>query len=426
MTSGSVSYDSFTFDPVSGSYFGNKGGRTWSGTDTPRSPRVPATFYTILREEYDSRLRKTVVRAYKVRRPGYTPKRVYQENNYSKSSSITRQYPVHVNSGYEGETRVVPDYWYIQGMTPVYESLPTLFTANDQIKLVNKLREKLQGSDFNMSVFLGEGHQTLRLLGDSAIRIAKSVHYLRSGDVAGTFRSLFEGTTRKPLVGQKKELFGKDASYVAKNASSIWLEIQYGWLPLLNDAEECAKSLAHALNVPFKQTYRAARVVEREFPQVAGTVGPFSDKREAQATHSHVRSLIARVAEKPSVLAQLGLLDPELVAWELVPFSFVADWFIPIGQWMEARGAASRLTGTFITSDKRLSSLECVAVTNQVKKRQLCKGYSLAMSFSRSISTTLAVPMPTLKPLEKVASWRHCANAIALVTQSFAKTVRSF
>jgi len=30
------------------------------------------------------------------------------------------------------------------------------------------------------------------------------------------------------------------------------------------------------------------------------------------------------------------LTNPALVAWELVPFSFVADWFVPIGSWLTA------------------------------------------------------------------------------------------
>jgi hypothetical protein len=31
---------------------------------------------------------------------------------------------------------------------------------------------------------------------------------------------------------------------------------------------------------------------------------------------------------------ELGITNPALVAWELVPFSFVADWFLPIGNFL--------------------------------------------------------------------------------------------
>jgi hypothetical protein len=31
-----------------------------------------------------------------------------------------------------------------------------------------------------------------------------------------------------------------------------------------------------------------------------------------------------------------GLTDLSQAAWELMPYSFVADWFIPVGKWLEA------------------------------------------------------------------------------------------
>lgn len=34
-----------------------------------------------------------------------------------------------------------------------------------------------------------------------------------------------------------------------------------------------------------------------------------------------------------------GFNNPQLVLWELVPFSFVVDWLLPIGQWLESINA---------------------------------------------------------------------------------------
>lgn len=36
---------------------------------------------------------------------------------------------------------------------------------------------------------------------------------------------------------------------------------------------------------------------------------------------------------------QMGLVNPALVAWELVPYSFVFDWFIQVGDWLTAQTA---------------------------------------------------------------------------------------
>jgi hypothetical protein len=39
-----------------------------------------------------------------------------------------------------------------------------------------------------------------------------------------------------------------------------------------------------------------------------------------------------------------GISNPALVAWELVPFSFVADWFVPVGDWLKQLDALLGLT----------------------------------------------------------------------------------
>jgi hypothetical protein len=305
-------------------------------------------------------------------------------------------------------------------------SVPTwaptsLLDANDQIRLVNKLREKLQGSDFNMSVFLGEGHQTLKLIGDSAIRIAKALHAVRRGDIAGMARSLLEGTNRAPLQPRHKwqafkgngsaKVFSKtDARTVASN----WLEIQYGWRPLLEDTVACMEQLSHILNTPAQTSYKVTVRRESRTVRVSQVGYNANQTATAQSVRIHRRSLIARITESPSVVQMSGLLDPELVAWELLPFSFVADWFIPIGSWMEARALAGRLKGTFVTSDIQ-TGFNFTPRSKYFRDNNLRANYR-GVDFTRSISTALKVPMPNFKGLAKAASWQHCANAVALVT----------
>ena len=403
MTTGSYSLDAFQA-AGGGSWVGTKGSNSWSGVDEPRLPRVPTSYYYIYRTEYHPRKRRDVVKRYKIRRPGFTPKRARHSEH-----AFTRTYLRLEQANVTGPVGTFPDFLYIN---PGSWAASSLLTANDQIKLVNKLTEKLKGSDFNMSVFLGEGHQTLKLLGDTAIKLAKAGYHAKKLDLLGAARALFEGTTRKPLARHDWTKHRPGAPS-AKNSSSLWLELQYGWLPLLKDAEACAQSLAHYLNYPTVQTYRVG--VRRETNDVLVDNSNPSFKLALHRTKSHRRGLIARISEKPTGWATLGLLDPELVAWELLPFSFVADWFIPIGSWMEARAWASRLTGTFITTDKRTALAGPVLFNGAPRTASRYRN----MLFDRVISTTLAVPMPQMKTLGQAASWQHCANAIALVTQVF-------
>jgi len=412
VTVGSYSDNHSTFNSASGSWLGSKVSKSWSGADRPLAAKVPKETYYIYREVWDPKKRSFVLRKIKIVKAGYRPKRTKSRDPHAYSMTYLRleQGPVSWPDG-----RIFPDMWLLSPGS--WSNSEGLLDSNDQIKLVSKIVDQLRGSDFNMSVFLGESHQTLSLLADSAIRIRKAVTHCRRLDLFGAARSIFEGTSRKPLPQHD---WTKNRPFVpsAKNASSLWLELQYGWVPLLKDAEGAAQSLSHALNAPFLKRYRAKVRKEENVNQSRpflgqGMVGSFLGSKK------HERSIIAYIRENPpSLAAQLGLLDPELVAWELLPFSFVADWFIPIGQYMETRAQASRLTGTFITSDKREGAVLNPKISgpsgtfaNGTKYRQIL--------FSRSISSSLSVPMPNFKPLSKAASWQHCANAVALVTGLF-------
>lgn len=297
----------------------------------------------------------------------------------------------------------------------------TLLTANDQIALVNKLREKLRGSDFNMSVFLAEGHRTLRLIGDTAIRFAKFYFHVKHGDFAGASRSLFEGTSRAPLKARPEYGWGSITNDAGVLGSRI-LEFQYGVKPLLQDVYSGAQFIAHQLNSPAIKRYRVR--VRREVTTKGGGSWSIEDQFAPYShlgyytnasTKSHGRSLIALVSEGslPTLPEALGLLDPEIVAWELVPFSFIADWFVPIGPYLDARSAASRLTGKFITSDKMMGR-NYPPQSSYWSTPPSFNGYS-GVSLSRAVSTSLAVPMPTVKPLSKAASFQHCLNGLALL-----------
>jgi len=284
------------------------------------------------------------------------------------------------------------------------------WTANDTLKLQGKLQAKIAGSDFNMGVFLGESHQTLQLISGSATKLYKAYKQLRKGNLVGVADALQISRFSKQVKHGGKAVNPKDLA-------NIWLEIQYGWLPLVEDTYGAAQSLAQQLNFPFQAVYRV-RSTKPLVPtsQDTSITNPgnwwFRGNTKAQ--------LIARLSEVN--VAQLnGLTDPASVLWELTPWSFVADWFIPIGSWLEARSLASALTGTFVTTISEDARFYCgdldlgpeTSVPHDVE-------YEIhSVITNRTVSTTLQVPFPNIKSFGQVASWKHCANAVALLTQKF-------
>lgn len=276
--------------------------------------------------------------------------------------------------------------------------------ANDEIVLINKLRAKLQGSGFDPSVFVAELPQALEMILNAATRIGKAYRSVRKGRSIDAWNHLTES---KPY---KK--FGI-------TQSSSWLELQYGWLPLLSDAKDGAEYLAHHLSsdIPRPVKYRVSRRINSTHapPSSPGSEG------FAKADHFIRKSIIATVTEKDRV-ALGNIVDPLTVIWEKLPYSFVVDWFIPIGAYLSARGLATRLNGNFV-----VSTMEKRVGRSWLRNNQANGGTRYGpgtldidvVSFSRTITATLDVKLPTVKPLAKIASWAHAANAVALLTQKF-------
>lgn len=396
--------------------------KSWSGADRERVNYPPAPLQTVVR--WSKRKKAYVTVQFRKKRAGVSrpPKRARDVDHpyvmeYHRLRDVMGTalygypYEGYTYDGYVMDTFGVQD-WH--GWSYPSEA----FDSNDEITLIGKLREKLSGSDFNLGVALGEGHETLRMIGDTAISIAKSIHHLRKGDLAGAARSLLEPANRKPIKPYRSM---KPFRPTVDTISSKWLELQYGWRPLLSDVESGAQFVAHKLSVPIRQTYRMSIRKEKVTTRVKGD--PFLRGEDDIAVTGKAvavarRAMKITVSEHPSAIQSLGLTNPEVIAWELVPFSFVADWFLPIGDYLNARATLSNVqisqtvTSTMITSNSYAP--EGPAVGSDWSMARYTRVY-----LERSVQAGAPkLPLPRVKPLSEALSVSHALNGIALLAQA--------
>lgn len=202
----------------------------------------------------------------------------------------------------------------------------------------------------------------------------------------------------------------------SKTIGGAWLELQYGWKPLVNDMYDGAQFLSHHMRGPITLRFQARRSASKPRDRIVG------DRIQPSFTRRRIRKqIIAYISEK-NLPSGLSLLNPATILWEKLPWSFVIDWALPIGSYLQARGAASALVGTFVTTisdhihwsgqmpaDKWITKVYPPPIAWRHDERTI----------SRTVSSSLNVPLPELKPLSKVASWAHAENALALLTQRF-------
>jgi hypothetical protein len=274
-------------------------------------------------------------------------------------------------------------------------------------------RLKLKDTDINLGVAFGERKQTARLLGDTATRIAKSFRYLRRGQPRRAMDEL-------GISSRKREPRGN-------NVPSKWLEMQYGWKPLLSDVYGAATALSKQPKSDWRVTAKATRSKEDnyEFKTVPnwGWIAHTSRAKVKQSVFTRIDALPAN--EAAISLTALGVTNPLLVAWELVPFSFVVDWCLPVGDWLDSLDAllgyetasysqSYRVTGDWVVtgqSGKRVDADEQIFTNWKATKR--------LVYLDRQVS--LDVPLPTFPRIKDPRSLGHMANGLALLTQVFGR-----
>jgi hypothetical protein len=129
-------------------------------------------------------------------------------------------------------------------------------------------------------------------------------------------------------------------------------------------------------------------------------------------------------------MAGFGLTSPVSLAWELIPFSFVVDWFLPIGSAIQAFSAFEGLTfmsgyKTYFTKSNVLlkvsenyTHVDVNPLNSYVlKDKGSCFGFRVTMN--RSVLSNF--PSPSTPKLKNPLSLIHAANAAALVTRLLTK-----
>jgi len=288
---------------------------------------------------------------------------------------------------------------------------PDLWDANDDIALINKIRDRVAGSDFNAGIVLAEAGKTARMIGDAAFRIASAWSLSKKGRFDLASRVLLTGSRNAPRGRTQKS---------SKTTASNWLELQYGWKPLLSDVYAGSQFLAYnAFGAPLQQRVRVSRTQGGTQGYTKRSLDSGNDMYTFDSCYvKSSKQIIALIKEK-DVIGLAGLKDPDAVLWEMTPNSFILDWFIPISNYFSARGAAQYLTGEFVIT----KTFEWfVKGPPQAKPgweiHPTNNGSTIklgAYRLTRDVTTSLYVPLPVMKPLAKAASWLHATNALALL-----------
>jgi len=273
--------------------------------------------------------------------------------------------------------------------------LSSPWSSNDTLALLGALAAKIRGHSFNMGTFLAQGNQALGQTMNTLGAIGKALIDLKSGNVAGAARAL-------ALTPGQRSVKRWRSKVDAGDISGAWLAMQYGWLPTLSDVYEAWKVFSDSANRPRVATFTARR---RKSARGDCSTDPGIYRVDGVRTISMKYQY--QLTEILSVPRSLGLEDPLSIVWEVIPYSFVVDWFLPVGSYLDALSVFPFVSGRWCLSslDKQTAVGCSIVSTAQTfanscgKKFPIYKPGSCTYvlgSFVRSIGTSsLQVPLPS-------------------------------
>lgn len=237
--------------------------------------------------------------------------------------------PEDANSGPYGllteETYVEICLNYLQRSCSQYvENLTQALDA----KCVSKLRSKVRKGDLHLGNIVAERLQTASLLRSTLDRLVSFLK--RKGSI---FREFIHYVKHPRLIG------------------SDFLAFQFGVRPLISDVHAAAEAMAEA----FETVGEGSRITFRTNSNESYTFDVVIDGLAYNVEGLVEISYVARYSVDTAVarwLSRLGLINPAEIAWEVMPWSFVIDWLLPVQQWLE--GSTSEVGLSFHSGTKKV------------------------------------------------------------------------
>jgi len=332
---------------------------------------------------------------------------------------------------YEVNQTIGSSLLWIKPYTMVYAPLQpsTIHLGLADNKAISRLIGQVGGQiEGNLAQDLAQIGQLNDLIFGNAKKIMTGWRKLKQGDIPGAINALTAGRGNRNLNGKKFS--------PTKSLSSKWLELQYGWKPLLKDIEGTIQALSKYQDGEYSvrrvsSTASAMRDFEFAYPDAPTSYFGSSAKagKTIQINRSSVKYVIRYRLQSPEIafLAQTGFTNPINLMWEILPFSFVVDWFLPIGSYLESLSgfhglefvSGSKTLFTRMFMDSSIANAGPLSVEPTTFGRHTANFRYERIFFTReSLSGFPSMQVPQLN-LSGITGGNRAANAIALLTQAF-------
>lgn len=243
----------------------------------------------------------------------------------------------------------------------------------------NELLSQINSEFINLSMYMAELRSTITL----------------AADVGKALVNIFTSVTNPVKF--------------AKSISNAWLSYTYGLAPTVDDLNKAALGMHDLMNgYPIKFKGKFSETVNQNYNNSSYEIS----RSDTKITKYAVRCMLSQ----PSMFYYGG---PVSTLWEMIPYSFVFDWFIPVSDYLAACDThrlvesaygwvSNRTKFELVGSHKRYSS----GSYNYFNDRNYKYQYE---TFDRSV--VISIPTPSLPRYSPHLGTQRLLNSAALLTQ---------
>jgi hypothetical protein len=247
--------------------------------------------------------------------------------------------------------------------------------------------------DLSLLVTIKERQKTFDLLFSSARKLVTAFNYVKKGKLNKAVHTLVSDPKQRRPIRRRTTL------------SNQWLEFSYGWVPLYQDIYGVMKlTVEKPLAFPVK--------VSRRKPTISSSFG--GDWTGQIITNDYCTAKANVTASEDSYYRhRLGLVNPALVVWGIVPFSFVFDWFVPVGDWLEAQTSTVGLEfSNQSMTTRRISAYQIVG--GPIHEYTSIREKGSILGRVKGVRRTLTLPAKPSLYVKNPLSVNHAITAVAL------------
>lgn len=277
---------------------------------------------------------------------GFRPPTAYI-SRYSEHSPLHVASTMHAG-GYD--LKFESTQWYrVEDVFP--EAKAVHFNTRNKTLLVNNAFRKLKEQEMNLAQSLAFVKQTAGLITDHASRLYRAYYFIKRGKYS----------VAADILGIRR----------LSDLRDLYLAVLFGWMQLSRDLQGAVEMLSDLSRPKHYYVYGRSKN-ERTRHVVVKKVGPYWWNRpcsvHCQAEVKMTQKVVAIgkvTSEGLHNLKRSGVINPMLIMWDLLRWSWIIDQFVSIGQYLDAYDATAGLDymgGTYTLYTQSNGSLTPVPV----------------------------------------------------------------